>query len=281
MRRVIYISNRPNRNQRNVLEMCAIESSAWLIVDTDRMNSGLETLYSPPLAENLDSYIHAMKFSSKRILKEAHMEEALKIRVPPFAQGNFFQDHKSEEEFWAFKSQPKTKAGDVVEFVFGSKPVARAVVSRVESPGQSSCGHSGKFKDKWKVHWKDSSFNRISKGITESLFDPSSNVPVVGRISMDGDVEFKQTWNSHKEVRLARGHAWRYSPVSGKIYWWEAEDITPENIEAVRYKLKKAGFTLFTGNTEMTSLANEEEGGKAWNDAHGVDSKSAVRWQDL
>lgn len=96
--------------------------------------------------------------------------EALKISVPPFAQSSFFHDHGAAEEFWAMKSRPVTRAGEMIEFYFGGKPVATAQVSRVEEPGQSACGHSGKFGNKWKVHWKDASFCKVgaARAVIES-----------------------------------------------------------------------------------------------------------------
>lgn len=192
------------------------------------------------------------------------VSEALKIRVPPFAQSAFFQDHGAEEEFWAMRAKPKTHAGEMIEFYFGSKPVASAKVSRVEAPGQSSCGHSGKFGNKWKVHWRDDSFRRLGES--------DEDAPVVGVISDDG-VRFVQTWKTHREAGLGRGYTWRYAPSTQKVYWWERDDRTPEREEMVAAALEDAGFTV-RGHTEMLPYIGGDD---HWDIAHGTYQRG---WRD-
>lgn len=227
---------------------------------------GIDPVYSNELLAREQGQPKTVRLAGR--LEEGKVdgvEEALKIRVPPFAQSAFFQDHGAPEEFWAMKMRPKTRAGDVIEFYFGSKPVATAKVSRVEEPGQSTCGHSGKFGAKWKVHWKDASFCCVSES--------DENAPIVGIITWDGDVKFLQTWQSHREARLGRGFAWRYAPSTLMIYWWDGDGRTPDREAAVKDVLEDAGYPV-KGHADMLPYGSDEES-KNWNAAH------ATHWRSL
>ena len=83
----------------------------------------------------------------------------MKIKVPPFAQDHFWEEPQNGDmEFWAFKEEPDCKVGDTIEFYFGSKLVATAKVARIERPNLSDCLSTGRFKQKWKIHWYNTSF---------------------------------------------------------------------------------------------------------------------------
>lgn len=250
-RKVIFISDaQPSRIQRAALERVAIETEAWLVFDhgTRRgMGTRPETvLYRPPT------------------------QEALKIRVPPFAQDAFFQDRGAPEEFWAMRARPQTKAGEMIEFYFGAKPVATAQVSRVEPPGQSACGHSGKFGAKWKVHWQGASFRKLGEALAVD-----DDTPVVGTITLDGDVRFKQTWKQHSEAGLGRGYSWRYAPSTLRVYWWDNDDRTPEREVAVTDALEADGFKV-RGHAEMLPQEDAEEM-KGWHAAHATHARGRAK----
>jgi hypothetical protein len=85
------------------------------------------------------------------------------INVPDIAIEHFWEDTPPEatHEFWALRFQPKCKKGDKITFKYQGKPVAEAVVDGIESPGQSQCMTSGKFKNRWKVFWRIDSFKKM------------------------------------------------------------------------------------------------------------------------
>lgn len=86
----------------------------------------------------------------------------MKIKIPPFAQSHFWEEPRNGNmEFWAFKEKPNCSIGEKIEFYFGTKLVAEARVARVESPRLSECLTTGKFKEKWKVHWFNNSFKDL------------------------------------------------------------------------------------------------------------------------
>ncbi len=143
-------------------------------------------------------------------------------------------------------------------------------MSRVEEPGQSACGHSGKFGAKWKVHWKDASFRRVSES--------DENAPVVGVITWDGDVRFLQTWQSHREARLGRGFAWRYAPSTSMVYWWDGDGRTTDREEMVAAALEDAGYAV-KGHADMLPYASDEES-KNWNAAHATHWRSQAVIED-
>ncbi len=64
-------------------------------------------------------------------------------------------------EFWAFRFVPKCQVGDIIEFYFDKAKVAEARVFDIERPGVSSCEHSDRFKNRWKVFWRPESFRDL------------------------------------------------------------------------------------------------------------------------
>jgi hypothetical protein len=78
----------------------------------------------------------------------------LRINVPKSAQRHFWDEPPpNTTEFWAFRSRPDCKVGELIGFYFGEKKVAEAKVAIVEAAGFSQCEHSGRFKNHWKVFW--------------------------------------------------------------------------------------------------------------------------------
>lgn len=83
----------------------------------------------------------------------------MRINVPKFAQKDFWDEPPTGTvEFWAFRSRPDCKVGDLLEFYFGSRRVAEAKIAIIEAAGFSKCEHSGKYLNHWKVFWLPESF---------------------------------------------------------------------------------------------------------------------------
>jgi hypothetical protein len=81
------------------------------------------------------------------------------INVPEGALKHFWEEPPAGHwEFWAFRFKPKCKVGDRIIFKFDGKPIAEAVVAKIERPGQSVCKSTGRFKNRWKVYWTPESF---------------------------------------------------------------------------------------------------------------------------
>lgn len=85
--------------------------------------------------------------------------DAVNINVPQFARGHFWEEPpEGSEEFWSFRFPPPCRVGDPLIFKFDGIPVALAVVSRIEKPGQSVCEGTGRFGNGHKVFWSPDSF---------------------------------------------------------------------------------------------------------------------------
>jgi len=83
----------------------------------------------------------------------------MNINVKRDAREHFWHEPPAgSHEFWSFTWPPPCKVGDPLLFRFDGIVVARAVVSRIERPGQSSCDSTGRFKQGWKVFWTPQSF---------------------------------------------------------------------------------------------------------------------------
>jgi hypothetical protein len=85
----------------------------------------------------------------------------MNINVPPDARQHFWAEppDNTKEQFWAFsRFKPPCEPGDELIFRFDGKPVASAICSRIEKPGQSNCVETGRFHNSWKVHWLISTF---------------------------------------------------------------------------------------------------------------------------
>jgi hypothetical protein len=58
---------------------------------------------------------------------------------------------------WPIKAQP----GDRIEFRMNKQPIAEAVISRIEKPGESECATTGRFANLLKVFWMRDSFKKL------------------------------------------------------------------------------------------------------------------------
>ena len=88
----------------------------------------------------------------------------MNINVPPQARDHFWEEPpEGHEEFWSFRFPPPCKVGDPLVFRFNGVPVARAVVSRIEPPGQSKCEGTGRFERGHKVFWSLESFKETKE----------------------------------------------------------------------------------------------------------------------
>lgn len=86
----------------------------------------------------------------------------MNINIPLEARDEFWIEPPSGHmEFWAFRFRPPCKEGDELIFRFDKKPVARAIVYKIEKPGLTTCEHSGRYKNLWKVFWENESFGKI------------------------------------------------------------------------------------------------------------------------
>jgi hypothetical protein len=93
----------------------------------------------------------------------------MRITVSDDLLDHFFKEpQEGDSEFWAFIWPVRAKVGDPIYFYNNKKLIASAVVNRVEKPGESSCLSTGQFKNKWKVHWLNSSFKDERKRLSFS-----------------------------------------------------------------------------------------------------------------
>jgi len=89
----------------------------------------------------------------------------MNINVPESARDHFWEEPPvGYYEFWAFRFKPPCEDDDELLFRFDGKVVARAFVSFIEPPGQSSCESTAKFKHRWKVFWAPESFEDLRGG---------------------------------------------------------------------------------------------------------------------
>ena len=83
----------------------------------------------------------------------------MNINIPASALGHFWKDPpEGSWEFWSFRFRPLCQVGSNLVFRFDGKIVARAVVARIEKPGESVCETTGRFRSGWKVFWTPESF---------------------------------------------------------------------------------------------------------------------------
>lgn len=83
----------------------------------------------------------------------------MNINVPASARDHFWEEPPPGSiEFWSFRFKPPCRVGERLAFRFDGRVVARAVVSRIESPGESKCDRTGRFGSGWKVFWAPDSF---------------------------------------------------------------------------------------------------------------------------
>jgi len=86
----------------------------------------------------------------------------MNINVPEKAIDHFWNEPPvGSWEFWAFRFKPPCKVGDEIVFRINGIPVARAIVAKIEQPGQSFCEPTGRFRNGWKVFWIPESFQDL------------------------------------------------------------------------------------------------------------------------
>lgn len=79
------------------------------------------------------------------------------IEVPKDRRKGFFVAPKSPLVYWAFKNRPRVFISEKLIFTFGGKPVAEALVAKVEGPGKGE----GEYQKWHKVYWKPVTFKRF------------------------------------------------------------------------------------------------------------------------
>ena len=83
----------------------------------------------------------------------------MKINVPEIAIEHFWEEPPEDSwEFWAFIWPVKAKVGDTIFFYFNKQFIAKAIIAKIEKPGESECERSGKYRNRWKVYWSPESF---------------------------------------------------------------------------------------------------------------------------
>lgn len=88
---------------------------------------------------------------------------SMKINVPESEHEHFWEEPPpGSEEFWALRFPPKATVGDKVVFHMNKQPVAEAVISRIEKPGESECEQTGRFKHRWKAYFTE--FRDLRRG---------------------------------------------------------------------------------------------------------------------
>jgi hypothetical protein len=88
----------------------------------------------------------------------------MKITVNEWAEEHFWEEppEGAVEEFWALRWPVKASVGDRIEFYNVKKEkIAETVIRRIETPGQSECAGTGKFKNMWKVFWNLDDFQKV------------------------------------------------------------------------------------------------------------------------
>jgi 8-oxo-dGTP pyrophosphatase MutT (NUDIX family) len=85
------------------------------------------------------------------------------IEVPQERRKTFWTRPVGKLEYWAFKNRPRAFVSEPIIFTFDRKPVAQAVVLRVEAPGSGE----GEYKHWHKIYWNPSTFVKY-RSITAS-----------------------------------------------------------------------------------------------------------------
>jgi 8-oxo-dGTP pyrophosphatase MutT (NUDIX family)/GNAT superfamily N-acetyltransferase len=81
----------------------------------------------------------------------------LMIEVPKDLRKGFWNRPDDVLHYWAFKNRPRAFVDERIIFTFNRKPVAQAVVLKVEAPGNGT----GKYKHWHKVYWHPSHFQKF------------------------------------------------------------------------------------------------------------------------
>src|SRR5271157_2297621 len=87
------------------------------------------------------------------------------IEVPQDRRKGFFAAPKAPLVFWAFKNRPRVFISEKLIFTFNGKPVAEALVAKVEGPGKGE----GEYQKWHKVYWKPVTFKRFRLAAGEGV----------------------------------------------------------------------------------------------------------------
>lgn len=87
----------------------------------------------------------------------------MNINISEESWPEFFHDYGADvQEFWGLgRFKPRCEIGDTIYFRYEGRVVATATVSAIGKPGQDECGHSGKFRNSWKIYWAPRSFKDL------------------------------------------------------------------------------------------------------------------------
>jgi 8-oxo-dGTP pyrophosphatase MutT (NUDIX family) len=90
------------------------------------------------------------------------------IEVPKDRRKGFFAVPKAPLVYWAFKNRPRVFINEKLIFTFGGKPVAEALVAKIEGPGKGE----DEYKAWHKVYWKPTTFRRFRVAAAPAVAQP-------------------------------------------------------------------------------------------------------------
>jgi hypothetical protein len=124
--------------------------------DPKQIESARAELLKGKAADTAPSVASAQHSASPTVTPKSSMN----VNVPDWSRDHFWEEPPPDSwEFWSFgRWKPKCAVGDKLVFRFDGKPVAEAVVAKIEAPGQSQCDGTGRFKNGWKIYWTPESF---------------------------------------------------------------------------------------------------------------------------
>jgi 8-oxo-dGTP pyrophosphatase MutT (NUDIX family)/GNAT superfamily N-acetyltransferase len=95
----------------------------------------------------------------------------LMIEVPKPHRKGFWTRPRNKLHYWAFKNRPRAFINEKIIFTFDRKPVAQAVVLKIEAPGKQE----GEYKHWHKVYWNPNHFQKF-RGVTAAVPEDLSEV---------------------------------------------------------------------------------------------------------
>jgi len=95
----------------------------------------------------------------------------LLIEVPKPHRKGFWTRPRNKLHYWAFKNRPRAFINEKIIFTFDKKPVAQAVVLKIEAPGKQE----GEYKHWHKVYWNPNHFQKF-RGVTAAVPEDLSEV---------------------------------------------------------------------------------------------------------
>ncbi|MBW7997489.1 MAG: hypothetical protein FVQ81_13125 [Candidatus Glassbacteria bacterium] len=100
----------------------------------------------------------------------------MNIHVSPRELDRFWEKAPLGKMYWGFKRMPDAKAGDTITFYAARRPIASALISHIDQPGEYK---GRKFtiryrgKSWWKIHWEGESFHDLREEGQEDGFKPN------------------------------------------------------------------------------------------------------------